>query len=490
MRAGQFLAVCGVLCGFSLNAFANTPFRANATLNQSRVIEQVRAPAKLGASFAPISIQLTNARGLGRVRIVLTKRKLPSAQACFVRASGRCERDTKVALLMRGTASIRGAARQATTVPVAMSVIDGKARIQFQSPRHGKTGHRQRVYSVHLKLGSSDKTSVLVTSKPHSVMHGKVCATAHSSEAKQSQSSQRVVASGSESYRVVTISTDADKEWYAKFGDNSNVEIAAIINAAEAIYDKYLGIRFGIVRQHVYTGESPYVETDPSKLLASFAKNPENVANLSFSPLTFDEDVDLKHLFTGKDLDGQTVGLSYVGAVCWAPASAYGLSQAMGRDLTVGIFAHEVGHSLGAQHDTADFGSVMSPIVNTNGYFSVTSMSQINKHLAVLGKCVQEEVLRPNLANAKLSLKRKRSKDGKVLKFYGMLLSAAEKPIAGEVVKLTINTKTILVMTDSEGVFSYSLKTNKVKAKRLTVFAQTAGSETAIPGALRVPVRI
>jgi len=294
---------------------------------------------------------------------------------------------------------------------------------------------------------------------------------------------------GSESYRVVTISTDADAEWYATFGENSNAEIAAIINAAESIYDKYLGIRFGIVRQHVYTGQSPYTVTDPSRLLASFAKNPENAANLSFSPLTFNDDVDLKHLFTGKDLDGQTVGLSYVGAVCWAPASAYGLSQYMGRDLTVGIFAHEVGHSLGAQHDATDFGSVMSPIVNTNGYFSTTSMSQINKHLSVMGKCVQEQVLRPNLANAKLTLKRQRSKDGKMLKFSGKLLSAAAKPIAGEIVKLTLNTKTILVMTDSEGIFRYSLNTRKVKAKRLTVFAQTAGNETSIPGALRVQVR-
>jgi hypothetical protein len=321
-------------------------------------------------------------------------------------------------------------------------------------------------------------------------MHGKVCATAHKSEANPRALPAKVVASGAESYRVVTISTDADAEWYAKFGENSNVEIAAIINAAEAIYDKYLGIRFGIVRQHVYTGESPYVMTDSSKLLAAFAKNPENVANLSFSPLTFNEDVDLKHLFTGKDLDGQTVGLSYVGAVCWAPASAYGLTQGMGRDLTVGIFAHEVGHSLGAQHDAADFGSVMSPIVNTNGYFSTTSMSQINKHLALMGKCVQEEILRPNLVNAKLTLKRKRSADGRVLKFYGRLVSAATKPIAGEIVKLTINTKTVLVMTDSEGLFSYVLKTQKIKAKRLTVFAQTVGSETSIAGALRVPVRI
>lgn len=490
MRLERLLAVIGMVCGFSHDAFAITPFRADAQLSQARVTAQVHTPAKLGASFQPISIELKNVRGLGRVRVVLNKRKLPSAEACFVRASGRCERDPKVAVLMRGSASIRGSARQTTTVPAAVSVIDGHARIQFQSPRHGRTGHRQRVYSINWKLGVRNETSVHVTSKPHSVMHGKVCATAHKSEVTPRALPAKVVASGAESYRVVTISTDADAEWYAKFGENSNVEIAAIINAAEAIYDKYLGIRFGIVRQHVYTGESPYVLTDPSKLLAAFAKNPENVANLSFSPLTFNEDVDVKHLFTGKDLDGQTVGLSYVGAVCWAPASAYGLTQGMGRDLTVGIFAHEVGHSLGAQHDAADFGSVMSPIVNTNGYFSTTSMSQINKHLAVMGKCVQEEILRPNLANAKLTLKRKRSADGRVLKFYGRLVSAGTKPIAGEVVKLTINTKTVLVMTDSEGVFSYVLKTQKIKAKRLTVFAQTVNSETSIAGALRVPVRI
>lgn len=484
MRLGQFLAVIGMMCGFSHNAFAIAPYRSQAKLSQERLSRQVKTPAKLGASFQPIAINLTKVHGLGRVRIVLTKRKLPSAEACIVRASGRCERDTKVPTLMRGTASVNG-----TTVPVALSVIGKRVRVQLQSPQHGVTGHRQRVYSIHFKLGGRDTKRARVSSKPHSVMHGKVCGTTHSSAAKQSARSPRVSAMGSESYRVVTISTDADAEWYATFGENSNAEIAAIINTAEAIYDKYLGIRFGIVRQHAYTGDSPYVVTDPSKLLAAFAKNPDNAANLSFSPLTFNDDVDLKHLFTGKDLDGQTVGLSYVGAVCWAPASAYGLSQYMGRDLTVGIFAHEVGHSLGAQHDATDFGSVMSPIVNTNGYFSTTSMSQINKHLAVMGKCVQEEVLRPNLANAKLTLKRQRSKDGKVLKFSGKLLSAAAKPIAGEVVKLTINTKTILVMTDSEGIFSYSLRTQKVKAKRLTVFAQTAGNETSIPGALRVQVR-
>ena len=488
---GQFLVVAVLTGGFSRLATATPQFKAQAKLSQVALQEQVRTPARLGATFEPIVIELSHVRGLGTVHVMLNQRKLPSAQACFVRASGRCEPDLKVPVLLRGSASIRGMARESTTIPAAVAVIDNLARIQFQSPVHGTTGHRQRVYTIHVNMGSRDVTQAHVMSKPHSAMHGKTCGSSHQAEAKRSNpSTQRVTASGSETYRVVTLSTDADAEWYAKFGENSNVEIAAIINAAEAIYDKYLGIRFGIVRQHVYTGESPYVMTDSSKLLAAFANNPDNAGNLSFAPLTFHDDVDLKHFFTGKDLDGSIVGLSYVGAVCWAPASAYGLTQALGRDLTVGIFAHEVGHSLGAQHDTTDYGSVMSPIVNTNGYFSAFSMSQINKHLAVMGKCVNEAMLRPNLTNATLSLQRHRSKDGKLLKFAGKLISASAKPIAGEVVQLQINSKTVLVMTDSKGAYSYTLRTKNIKAKRLTVFARTAGSETSIPGALRVNVRI
>jgi hypothetical protein len=99
--------------------------------------------------------------------------------------------------------------------------------------------------------------------------------------------------------RVVTLSTDADPEWYAVYGELSNATIASIVNAAEAIFEKQLGVRFALVRQHVYIGTSAYVSSDASELLRSFAKNPENPANLGLSPLTFNEDVDAKHLFTG-----------------------------------------------------------------------------------------------------------------------------------------------------------------------------------------------
>ncbi|MFO0001754.1 MAG: hypothetical protein ACK559_11550, partial [bacterium] len=49
--------------------------------------------------------------------------------------------------------------------------------------------------------------------------------------------------------RVVTISTDADPEWYQKYGDQSNAVIASLINATEAIYNRQLGLRFRIVKQ-------------------------------------------------------------------------------------------------------------------------------------------------------------------------------------------------------------------------------------------------
>jgi hypothetical protein len=293
-----------------------------------------------------------------------------------------------------------------------------------------------------------------------------------------------------ENYRVVTLSTDADPEWYARYGENSNVEIAATINAAEALYERQLGIRFSIVRQHVYTVSSPYVDTNSSKLLASFARNPENPANMGFSPTTFDDDVDLKHLFSGKDLDGTTIGLSYVGAVCWLSSSAYGLTQNVNRDLNMRTFAHEVGHSLGASHDTSDPNSIMYPSLGLQNYFSQSSVDQINKQLATIGKCVSEQMLAPNLATATISLQRKLSKDRKTLTFSGILISASSRPLPGEALQLRINTKVVPLVTDLNGQFSYSLSVRRIKAKKLSVVAETNDGRTATSKTLKISVRV
>ncbi|MDU0355981.1 M12 family metallo-peptidase [Paraglaciecola aquimarina] len=93
------------------------------------------------------------------------------------------------------------------------------------------------------------------------------------------------------------------------------------------------------------------------------------------------------HLFTGKRLDGSTVGIAFVNAIC----SSYGvgLSRNYGSQTAL-IVAHEIGHNFGAPHD-AESGSacsstnnsfLMNPYINNSDQFSACSLSRIEQSIA------------------------------------------------------------------------------------------------------------
>jgi hypothetical protein len=491
MRHAALMILVMFVVGLSVAAHASTPYSATATINATELSRTVRSPARKGQSFRPIQIAVGPVVGQGRMKIVLNRRKLPSAEACFVLASGECKRDPKVPALFRGYVifhRLHGADRR---LPAAASVIDNQMTVQFVGVRHGRIGNRQRAYTLRWRLGEGNRVTIRVSNKPSSSLLGKRCAAEldphgmREADVKQAAVGVRAV----DTFRVVTLSTDADPEWYAKYGANSNAEIASIINAAEAIYERQMGIRFSIVKQHVYTVGSPYLGTNPSKLLASFARNPDNANNLGISAMTFNQDVDLKHLFTGKDLDGTTIGLSYVGAVCWASYSAYGLTQNIHRDLNIRTFAHEVGHSLGASHDTSDPAGIMFPSLRLQSYFSQFSVNQINDQLAVVGKCVSEQRLSPNLANATITLVRRVSRDRKTLTLKGVLRSVSSAPLMGEAIQLAINSKVISLTTDGKGRFSHSLRMRRLRSKKLVVVAQAGRDGRMASKTLTVLVR-
>ncbi len=151
-----------------------------------------------------------------------------------------------------------------------------------------------------------------------------------------------------DAFLACQISVDADNEFYILNGSsvpNTTADITSIVNGMAAIYQSDANVTFQlgtvVVRQ---SGTQPYTATDSGALLTTF----RNEWNANQTGVVRD----IAHLFTGKDLDGSTIGLAYVGVVC-TTVNAYGLSQSRftaNFASRVGVSCHEVGHNFNLDH--------------------------------------------------------------------------------------------------------------------------------------------
>lgn len=149
-------------------------------------------------------------------------------------------------------------------------------------------------------------------------------------------------------------------------------------------------ITLRIVFQSVWTTSSdPYTSSDDSTLLHQF----KDYWNAHRS----DVGRDLAHLFTGRDLDGATIGIAFVATAC-ERNFAYALSQ--DHSLMVKIVAHEIGHNLGAGHDSSGNppadpcsgnGPIMCTPIQLSGpnSFSSRSQTEIASHVNGSGFCLE-----------------------------------------------------------------------------------------------------
>jgi len=143
---------------------------------------------------------------------------------------------------------------------------------------------------------------------------------------------------------TMEVAVVADFEFFEIHGANSLAEIEAAINAVDGIYESELGIGVEIVDVTIWQDAAdPYEQVDSLALLNELRAH-WNVNGTAVAR-------DVVHLFTGKELDGSTVGIAFVSVVCNL-GNAYSLSQDLQSDYLEGaLIAHELGHTLGAQHD-------------------------------------------------------------------------------------------------------------------------------------------
>jgi hypothetical protein len=212
--------------------------------------------------------------------------------------------------------------------------------------------------------------------------------------------------------KVARISTDADGEYVASIGGASqtNAHILDILNLVEGIYEFEIGMTFQIVQQNAWENASsdPYTASEAGALLTQFS----NHWNANF-PNSGSNSRSVAHLFTGRNLDGFTIGIAALTAACRNPDSAYGLSQQLPfgsisiTAQTVNLTAHEIGHNFGAFHtneidsevpfdlERSCENTIMEAFIGDGPSFCPFSRSQVSGHANAHSSCLTTTAASP-----------------------------------------------------------------------------------------------
>ena len=150
-------------------------------------------------------------------------------------------------------------------------------------------------------------------------------------------------------FELVEIGIECDYEFYQRNSSNLSAtlnDVELIMNNTDAIYTRDVDIVYEITTVIIRSNSSdPYTSTSIDGRLNQFVSTwgsaPENEIQR-----------DVSHMFSGVNFSGGTIGLAYVGVVCYSPAY-YGIveSRYTGNvTFRTSLTAHELGHNWGSGH--------------------------------------------------------------------------------------------------------------------------------------------
>ncbi len=197
-------------------------------------------------------------------------------------------------------------------------------------------------------------------------------------------SAQAILAS-----RNLEVATEADLQYVTILGGptQANANITSILNMVEGTYVSELDLEITITFQHTWSVADPFAGATSGDVLLNFL----DYWGTNFPHSSYPRDT--AHLFSGKS-NLLSAGIAFVGAVCYTPEYAYGVSGyvswAPGKFL---IPAHEIGHNLGAEHAEAAQGcanTIMNAFLTGSAVLSFCpySRNEIGAFMTQNGGCL------------------------------------------------------------------------------------------------------
>ncbi len=183
--------------------------------------------------------------------------------------------------------------------------------------------------------------------------------------------------------RQVEISLIGDTAFQAAEPEDPTAALLARLNIVEGIFGEQIDLLvLATDVRLIPAGADPFTSSNGTRLLEQLGEYRAATAAVRARGLA--------HLITGKDLEGATAGIAYVGSVCETKRGVSISEQGFGTTISALIMAHELGHNFGAPHDGetgtscagVGGGYIMAPSVSGFTKFSQCSVDTMNLALS------------------------------------------------------------------------------------------------------------
>jgi hypothetical protein len=174
------------------------------------------------------------------------------------------------------------------------------------------------------------------------------------------------------------LSAVGDGAFVDSFGADSEAALLSRFNIVDGIFSEQVGVQIRVTEIQLFQPGDPTLSaTEAGALLDQLTDLRGSSPALQATGVT--------HLFTGTDLDGITVGIAYLDALCNSRFGT-GLSEARRNQTADALIAtHEIGHNFGAPHDgdpdeacaSTPETFIMAPSGTGSNQFSACSIEQM-----------------------------------------------------------------------------------------------------------------